>query len=126
MTSLLELSKFIASFESSALGRWREVLPWELTAQSSSVVRILLAELAAASRDVDSVSFRAKAHALRSAAANVGARGLADLCRAGEGAGPAELGPAGLHLVERLRTEFLRVRQALDSRAGGASSAPGT
>jgi bifunctional N-acetylglucosamine-1-phosphate-uridyltransferase/glucosamine-1-phosphate-acetyltransferase GlmU-like protein len=47
MTLLLELSKFIASFESSALGRWREVLPWELTAQSSSVVRILLAELSA-------------------------------------------------------------------------------
>jgi two-component system sensor histidine kinase RpfC len=86
----------------------------------------LLADLAAASREGDSVSFRARAHALRSAAANVGARGLADLCRAGEGAGPAELGPAGLHLVERLRTEFLRVRQALDSRAGGASSAPGT
>lgn len=86
----------------------------------------LLAELAAASRDVDSVSFRARAHALRSAAANVGARGLADLCRAAEGAGPAELGPTGLHLVERLRTEFLRVRQALDSRSGGASAAPGT
>ncbi len=41
----ISLSQYIAAFSTSPLARWKDVLPWELTKQSESVVRQLLAGL---------------------------------------------------------------------------------
>ena len=73
----------------------------------------LLAELDHAAKGEDSVVFRAKAHALASAAANVGARRLRELCREAQRARPADLGTAGTQLVAGLRAEFARARHSL-------------
>ena len=45
MASLFDLAHYIASFAASPLARWSTIAPWELTAQSESAVRALLAEL---------------------------------------------------------------------------------
>lgn len=45
MSKVVEYPSYIASLTRSALARWNDLLPWELTAQSSGVVRALLAEL---------------------------------------------------------------------------------
>lgn len=87
---------------------------------------VLLADLASAAERTDSVAFRAKAHALRSAAANVGARGLCDMCRAAQDTKPAELAATGAQFVARLRTEFAYTRHALLARSGSASPARST
>jgi len=42
---LVEIPRFVASFSKVALGRWAGQLPWELTSQSSAVVRAMLAGL---------------------------------------------------------------------------------
>jgi NDP-sugar pyrophosphorylase family protein len=47
MESFFRLDEFIGVFESSPLARWSSSPPWELTSQSESIVRQLLAELAA-------------------------------------------------------------------------------
>lgn len=84
----------------------------------------LLAELAAAARSEDSVVFRARAHALASAAANVGARRVCDGCRAAQGAKPADLRASGEDLVGRLRTEVARAGQELLKRNKSAAAIP--
>ncbi|MCU0886881.1 MAG: response regulator, partial [Rubritepida sp.] len=73
----------------------------------------LMVELRAAAAAGDSVGFRSRAHALRSAAANVGARALCDLCRVGQEATPATLAVVGAQQVERLAAELARVRVIL-------------
>jgi two-component system sensor histidine kinase RpfC len=83
----------------------------------------LLGDLIAAAHAGDSATFRAKAHALRSSAANVGARALCDLCRAAQDMSPADLAASGTQLVERLGAELARARQALLRRGGASSSA---
>lgn len=83
----------------------------------------LLADLARAADAKDSVAFRAKAHALGSAAANVGARGVSELCRSAQGMKPADLADAGLALVQGLKSEVARARTDLASRSDGATSA---
>ncbi|HSB71742.1 MAG TPA: LpxA family transferase [Candidatus Methylomirabilis sp.] len=45
MAALVEVSRYVKSFPSAALARWGSLPPWELTAQSSAVVRELLAAL---------------------------------------------------------------------------------
>ena len=47
MAPLIDLAHYIASFAASPLARWSGTAPWELTAQSESAVRALLAELSA-------------------------------------------------------------------------------
>ncbi len=83
----------------------------------------LLVDLAAAAAEANAVRFRAKAHALHSSAANVGARALCDLCRAAQDIRPADLAESGAQFVERLGAELGRARQALLRRGGTSSSA---
>jgi two-component system sensor histidine kinase RpfC len=86
----------------------------------------LLAELAAAAAARDFAGFRAKAHSLRSAAVNIGARPFCDLCRVAQDADGAEIAATGAQLVTRLTEELDRARQALRQRAAGSSSATST
>jgi two-component system sensor histidine kinase RpfC len=58
----------------------------------------------------DAAAYRAAAHAMNSAAANVGAVALCDLCRAAKGVGPAVFRVEGREMVERLSAELMRVR----------------
>ena len=83
----------------------------------------LLAELSAAAASRDFAAFRAKAHSLRSAAVNIGARPFCDLCRVAQDAESADIAVAGAQLVARLTDELDRARQALRQRAAGSSSA---
>jgi two-component system sensor histidine kinase RpfC len=84
---------------------------------------ILLSELSAAAAARDAGAFRAKAHSLRSAAVNIGARPFCDLCRLAQDAEPAEIAATGAQLVARLSEELDRARQALGQRAAGSASA---
>ncbi|MDW8398912.1 MAG: ATP-binding protein [Acetobacteraceae bacterium] len=83
----------------------------------------LLAELGRAAAAGDAAAFRAKAHALRSSAANVGARALGELCRVGQDISLAELAAAGAQQVERLAAELARARQALLRRTAAPPAA---
>jgi two-component system sensor histidine kinase RpfC len=73
----------------------------------------LIAELAAAARADDAITFRDRAHALRSSAAHVGATALFELCFGWRGIGPAELAEQGAAHIARLESEFERLRDAL-------------
>jgi two-component system sensor histidine kinase RpfC len=84
---------------------------------------MLLAELSAAAAARDFSAFRAKAHSLRSAAVNIGARAFCDLCRVAQDADADDIAAAGAQLVARLSDELGRARQALRQRATGPSSA---
>ncbi len=64
----------------------------------------------------DAAAFRNKSHALRSSAANVGARAIYELCRFGENAKAADLASQGMAHVQRLTEELERVRGALPRR----------
>ncbi|MCS6890172.1 MAG: response regulator, partial [Rhodovarius sp.] len=85
----------------------------------------LIRELGEAAARGDSATFRARAHALRSAGANVGARTLCELCRTGQAVSPAELRQNGQQQVERLAAELSRVRQALSRHLGAAAARRG-
>jgi len=84
---------------------------------------MLLAELSAAAVARDFGAFRAKAHSLRSAAVNIGARTFCDLCRVAQDANAEDIAAAGTQIVARLTDELDRARQALRQRAAGSSSA---
>jgi two-component system sensor histidine kinase RpfC len=73
----------------------------------------LIAELVAAARADDAITFRDRAHALRSSAAHVGATALFELCLGWRGIGPAELAEQGAAHIARLESEFERLRDAL-------------
>jgi NDP-sugar pyrophosphorylase family protein len=45
MAATVELARFVTSFPGRALRRWDSLAPWELTSQSSTIVRAMLAEL---------------------------------------------------------------------------------
>ncbi len=74
---------------------------------------VLVAEIAAAAEAVDVKLFRDQAHALRSGAANIGAKGLYDLCLQWRQISEMELQLDGHRHAERLTAELDRVRQAL-------------
>jgi len=84
---------------------------------------MLLAELSAAAASRDFAAFRAKAHALRSAAVNIGARAFCELCRVAQEAESADIAAAGAQIVAQLTEELDRARQALRQRAARSSSA---
>ncbi|MBD0270492.1 MAG: Hpt domain-containing protein, partial [Acetobacteraceae bacterium] len=67
-------------------------------------------EAAAAAGDVS--RFRSEAHALRSSAANIGAKGVWVACRAAEGLPAAEVRAAGPGQAVAVRSELGRVRAA--------------
>ena len=45
MAEPVDISRFVTSFPGVALMRWSSLAPWELTAQSSNIVRAMLADL---------------------------------------------------------------------------------
>ncbi len=61
----------------------------------------------------DAAAVQAHAHGLKSSSANVGARELAELAREAEALGRAGQGAEAGAIVERMRPELLRVREAL-------------
>jgi two-component system, sensor histidine kinase RpfC len=74
---------------------------------------ILVQSIAAAAEAVDVRMFRDQAHALRSGAANIGAKGLYDLCLQWRQINESELQLDGRRHAERLSAELERVRDAL-------------
>jgi two-component system sensor histidine kinase RpfC len=77
----------------------------------------VLRDLAEAVRRGDVDSFREQAHALRSGAANVGARSIYEMCLAWRQIDAGALRADGAKNVGDLRAEFDRVREAVRSRA---------
>ncbi|WP_207539355.1 ATP-binding protein [Sabulicella rubraurantiaca] len=73
----------------------------------------ILEELRLAALEADASQYRARAHAMHSAAANVGATALCELCRAAKDVSPQELREQGERMVERIANELLRVRPLL-------------
>jgi len=88
----------------------------ELVSEFLTDAEGVIAELAEALAMGDMAEFRNKSHALRSSAANVGARAMYELCRFAEGAKQAELLGQGAAHVERLQEELERVRSAHGAR----------
>nr|WP_246206340.1 ATP-binding protein [Propylenella binzhouense] len=76
----------------------------------------ILEQLDSAVRDRDVAAFRDQAHALRSASANIGAQGMYQLCLSWRELPYDDLVRDGAAQIERLRSEFDRVRFALDAR----------
>jgi two-component system sensor histidine kinase RpfC len=74
--------------------------------------RDVLRELAAAVEAGDAHAFREQAHALRSGAANIGARGVYEMCLAWRQVDGAALKTNGASYVRALQREFERVRSA--------------
>jgi two-component system sensor histidine kinase RpfC len=72
----------------------------------------VLQALQAAAGQGDARRFRAEAHALRSSAANMGARAIYELCSAAEAMSAAEIASSGARQVSLLAAELERVREA--------------
>lgn len=79
-------------------------------------VETIAEELRSAAQTSDSLQFRTSAHALRSAAANIGAAGLAGLCIEWQGIGTAELIARRDGHIRRLAAELERLRPILQRR----------
>jgi two-component system sensor histidine kinase RpfC len=75
---------------------------------------ILVESLAAAVDKEDVALFRDRAHALRSGAANIGAKALYDLCLQWRQITGPEIHENGARCMERLRGELEKVRNALE------------
>ncbi|WP_421993487.1 ATP-binding protein [Roseococcus sp.] len=88
----------------------------EVVAEFIEEAELTLGDLSRAVAAVDSGAFRAKAHALHSAAANVGARALCELCMLCRSIGPDELRDQGRSIVQRLTAELDRARPLLQRR----------
>ena len=84
----------------------------------------VLRDLEAAVAEGNVQQFRERAHALRSAAANVGAQGVYEMCLSWREIGKRELTSQGEAYMERLRAELERVRCLLDGYLAGNESAP--
>ncbi|WP_179222060.1 ATP-binding protein [Inquilinus limosus] len=84
-------------------------------------IETIAQELQEAAQQGDAVRFRSNAHALRSATANIGARGLSDLCQDWQGISSADLTLNGNAHLRRLAAEMERVRPILLRRRGAAT-----
>ncbi len=85
----------------------------ELIREFVKDAQVIVDELETAAADCDVRLFRDKAHALRSGAANIGAKALYDLCLQWRQINLAELQEDGPRHIERLKMELERVRRAL-------------
>jgi two-component system, sensor histidine kinase RpfC len=85
----------------------------ELASQFVGDAATVLRELADAAKDADVQSFREQAHALRSAAANIGAKRIFEMCLAWREMQPDDLARCGEDYLARLKVEFDEVRAAL-------------
>ena len=86
----------------------------------------LIVELEAGAVAADAITFRDRAHALRSSAAHIGATALFELCLGWRGIGPAELAARGPDYAAQLRSEFERLRRALLAELGAQQERAGT
>jgi len=84
----------------------------------------ILGEMAAAVAANDVEAFRDRAHALRSGAANIGARDMYKICLSWRNIGQRELASDGEAHVRKLQTEFEEVRAALSRRVEGQPAEP--
>jgi len=85
----------------------------ELIGQFIDDASVMLDDLSATVAANDVREFQEQAHAIRSAAANIGAQGIYELCLAWRDMDGATLECDGKTHVERLTQEFERVREAL-------------
>ena len=85
----------------------------ELIREFISDAGVLVQSIAEAAEAVDVRKFRDQAHALRSGAANIGAKGLYDLCLQWRQINESELQLDGRRNAERLAAELERARGAL-------------
>jgi CheY-like chemotaxis protein/nitrogen-specific signal transduction histidine kinase len=93
----------------------------ELIDDFLSDVATIADELQTAAQKADSLQFRGSAHALRSAAANIGAAGLATLCVEWQGIGTADLIAHRDDYVRKLAAELERLRPTLLRRRNAAA-----
>jgi two-component system sensor histidine kinase RpfC len=96
----------------------------ELTAQFLTDAEALLSDLQAASTARDVQSFRERAHALRSGAANIGAQAVYELCLTWREIDGRELAREGQHHLQKLNAELERVRAALAAYAAEMKASP--
>lgn len=80
----------------------------------------LVDALQAAALDRDAVTFRDRAHALRSSAGHIGATAVFELCHQWRGIGPDDLAAEGAVYAALLKTEFERLRLALLTELSGS------
>jgi two-component system, sensor histidine kinase RpfC len=87
----------------------------ELVAQFTADAAAILRDLGAAATERNAEVFRDRMHALRSAAANIGAHRIYDLCLAWRQIGAPELASSGAGHVMKLREEIARAAEALEA-----------
>ena len=95
----------------------------ELAAQFIDDAVETLDELAVAATSGNLMAFREQLHALRSAAANVGARGIYEMCLGWRHMSPDEFANQGEAHLKKLHEEFERVRLVLRGRIGNRNAA---
>jgi two-component system sensor histidine kinase RpfC len=83
----------------------------------------ILDVLAEAAVSGDLKAFREQLHALRSAAANIGARGIYEMCLGWRHIAPEDFAIRGEGHLKKLNEEFERVRMALRGRLSGRTEA---
>jgi two-component system sensor histidine kinase RpfC len=88
----------------------------ELAAQFLDDAADILRQLSDITAAGDTLAFREQLHALRSAAANIGARGIYEMCLAWRQIAPDDLASQGEIYLNGLREEFERVCVALRGR----------
>ncbi len=87
----------------------------ELIADFDRDTEVVLGELKQSAKAGDVNAFREHLHALRSGAANIGARRIYKMCLSWRHIGERELGQRGADYLAKLGDEFAAVRQALKS-----------
>ncbi len=102
----------------------------ELIGEFLADAALLVAELGACASAGDAAGFRAQAHALRSCAANIGAKAIHELCLSWRQIDPEQLAAGGRQGVAALSAELERARRALapwrlPAGQGDQSGAPG-
>jgi two-component system sensor histidine kinase RpfC len=88
----------------------------DLSLQFLAEGKLIVERLASAVEAGDFAAFQHEAHALDSSAGNIGAAGVARLCRGWRGAGPERLALHGADFLDALRREWSRVGGALNER----------
>jgi two-component system, sensor histidine kinase RpfC len=96
----------------------------DLVVQFSADAAELVRELDAAAAADDAEAFRERAHALRSGAANIGARGVFELCLAWRQISANELASKGRQHVRKLTEEIDRAAAALAEHAATLRGEP--
>jgi two-component system sensor histidine kinase RpfC len=95
----------------------------ELAAQFLDDAADILRDLTEVTASGDVQAFREQVHTLRSAAANIGARGIYEMCLAWRQIAPEDLASRGETHLKTLREEFERVYVALQGRLSERNAA---